>query len=354
MNSAPPLGHGEGQDKKRKEAASMVIYAGWTPEVEESDKEEDEDIALLAMEELEDEENTEREVSPLDLKDKLDSFSKKKLVSLLVKMMDSYNCLNEGKEQLLSALTSLKFEYLELESTMKRLESENSSLQDQVNRLGSPVCSAQPETLSLPKDNFGKQAGAYDKSEEELKKTKESLQLERDRLEKVSADLAKGDLEQAKRCMTSQMIVTHFGSKTENCKAGIGYVKTTSNHAHLCTSCGKIGHTKENCPKAQICQEKNRMYSLRNEGPHKSRRNPAKKSSSHTRRHTHEVLRPWSKINYSPKGRPAHPTRSANLLPPPVHRSNIGCLPPWARRNLIHPLDNYKGPKLMWVPKTQL
>ena len=122
------------------------------------DEEEDEDIALVAMENPEEEENNEKEVCPLELKEKLETLSKKKLTSLMIKMIDSYSSMSDGKEQLLSALTSLKFEYIELEIHKGGLEKENSSLQNQVTQLGTQISSLKSEVLTLSKGNPSKQA----------------------------------------------------------------------------------------------------------------------------------------------------------------------------------------------------
>ena len=146
----------QGSDKKKREA-TVAMYAGWAPESEDSGGEEEENVALMAMNESEEEDSSEKEVSPLELKDRLDSLSKRKLISLFTKLIDSYNSLNEGKEQLLSALTTLKFEHMELEGQKQKLEKENSSLLSQVTQLDSLTCSLKTELLTLSKDNPGKQ-----------------------------------------------------------------------------------------------------------------------------------------------------------------------------------------------------
>ena len=350
-----------GSDKKKD---AVAMYAGWAPELEDSDEEEQANIALMAMEEPEEEDISADEVSPLELKDRLDSLSKRKLTSLFAKLIDSYNSLNEGKEQLLSALTTLKFEHIDLEGEKQKLVKENSSLKSQVSQLDSLTCSLKTELLAATKGNPDKQPMSSNqlKCEDELRKAKECLRLERDRLIEVNAELVKTnkELEHAKKWMSSQAIVTHLSSQTENCKTGLGYERTSAKDGSLCTSCGKTGHTRNNCPILQISQEKNRRYSLRNKGPHKHCSKPAKgqfrkpKGGHYSRRPVHKSLEPYQSMRQGGKTRHMQQNRAVTQSCSSAPKKSNNQLPAWARRSLIHPFDTRKGPKLIWVLKSQL
>ena len=94
----------------------------------------------MAMEdsEMDSESDTEKiEVNLLDLKEKLKLFSKQKLFSLMITLIDNFQDLNENRDQLLSSLTSLKFEYIDLEKINSGLKEENQFLKEQVQQFDS-------------------------------------------------------------------------------------------------------------------------------------------------------------------------------------------------------------------------
>ena len=62
------------------------------------------------------------EVNHFDLKDKLEKFSKKKLSFLLLNSIDTIQELVKTKNQLLASMTSLKFEYIDLEKVNSDLK----------------------------------------------------------------------------------------------------------------------------------------------------------------------------------------------------------------------------------------
>ena len=101
-------------------------------------EEDDEDIALMAIEESDVEpesDSEETEVNLLNLKDKLVKFSKKKLSFLLLASIDTIQELVNTKSQLLASLSNLKFEHIDLnknkhdlQGKIKQLESHNLEL----------------------------------------------------------------------------------------------------------------------------------------------------------------------------------------------------------------------------------
>ena len=101
------------------------------------------------------------------------------------------------------------------------------------------------------------------------------------------------------------MIVTHLGKNTRNIRTGIGYEQPMIENSLLCIICSNSGHSKENCPKYRVSVEK--------------------------------------------KARGIYKTVQRNRY---TQRKNN--LPKWAHRDLIHPFYQYKGPKLVWVPKSNL
>jgi len=92
--------------------------------------------------------------------------------------------------------------------------------------------------------------------------------------------------------------------RVHNEKASIGFHKANNISQDLCYICGKIGYPTTECLVANDFRIRNTKFANGNK--------------------------------FIPVGR----NRSTNQLPR------------WARRNLIHPFDHKKGPKLVWVPKT--
>ena len=88
-------------------------------------EEDDEDIALMAIEESDVEpesDSEETEVNLLNLKDKLVKFSKKKLSFLLLASIDTIQELVNTKSQLLASLSSIKFEHIDFNKNKHDLQ----------------------------------------------------------------------------------------------------------------------------------------------------------------------------------------------------------------------------------------
>ena len=82
----------------------------------------------------------------------------------------------------------------------------------------------------------------------------------------------------------------------------------------LCTHCGNSGHLKNQCKALFEAFQKNVKFT--------------KKEKTDTAKNlVRNKNAPYKRFSY---------------------------LPLWARRNLIHPFTHIKGPKLIWVPKTNL
>ena len=77
------------------------------------------------------------EVNLFGLKDKLVKFSKKKLSFLLLTSKDTIQELVKTKNLLFTSMTSLKFEYIDLEKVNSDLKKENQLLKEQVEQLDS-------------------------------------------------------------------------------------------------------------------------------------------------------------------------------------------------------------------------
>lgn len=96
-------------NSKKKESYAMIV--AWGSRSKESDGKIDETTYMpLEDQDLEEEqeEGSKYKVSLLDLKDKLYFFSKKILISLTNYLTDDIHDLKTNKDQLLSALESLK------------------------------------------------------------------------------------------------------------------------------------------------------------------------------------------------------------------------------------------------------
>ena len=114
------------------------MYAAWGTGSSDMYEKDDEDIALMAIEESDVEpesDSEETEVNLLNLKDKLVKFSKKKLSFLLLASIDTIQELVNTKSQLLASLSNLKFEHIDLnknkhdlQGKIKQLESHNLEL----------------------------------------------------------------------------------------------------------------------------------------------------------------------------------------------------------------------------------
>ncbi|KAF3677293.1 putative MLO-like protein 3-like [Capsicum annuum] len=97
---------------KRKEEHAMI--AAWGSD---SDKDEVDDTAFIAFGDSDlDEEDEGSEVSILELKEKLQLFSKPKLVSLMSALIDDFQELSSDRDELFNSFASLKFDLIDLKA----------------------------------------------------------------------------------------------------------------------------------------------------------------------------------------------------------------------------------------------
>ena len=129
----------------------------------------------------------------------------------------------------------------------------------------------------------------------------------------------KYELERANKWTQSSMIVTQLSNRTHSAKTGIGFIKKTlEKTSDLCTHCGNIGHSRGVCPTAIAHINKNIKVASKR------------------------------KINHVKRNESRHRNRLVQ------NKKSENVLPKWINRNLIHPFDQRKGPKLVWVPKSNL
>ncbi|KAG5587274.1 hypothetical protein H5410_047708 [Solanum commersonii] len=185
-------------------------------------------VALMAMEDSKSD-IEKREVNLLDLKNKLQCFSKKKLSSFVLTLIDNFQELNENRDQLLTSLTSLKVEYIDLEKINSDLKKENQFLKEQVQQLDSCTLTLKSKILKQNVTENGKEKTSGDqiKCDQDLMRLKNELSSEREKSRRINLDLArtKYELERANKWTQSSMIMTQLCNRTHNTKVGISFVK---------------------------------------------------------------------------------------------------------------------------------
>ncbi|KAM3326907.1 hypothetical protein P3S67_002033 [Capsicum chacoense] len=99
----------------------------------ESDDEEDDEIALMAIgdSDMEEGDGT-SEVSILELKEKLHLFSKNKLVFLMSALIDDFQELTSDRDELFNNLASLKFDLIDLEACKNTVEKKTALLRNKL------------------------------------------------------------------------------------------------------------------------------------------------------------------------------------------------------------------------------
>ena len=162
------------------------MYAAWGTGSSDMYEEDDEDIALMAIEESDAEpesDSEETEVNLLNLKDKLVKFSKKKLSFLLLASIDTIQELVNTKSQLLASLSSLKFEHIDLNKNKH-------DLQGKIKQLESHNLKLRTENLKLKV--LGKEKGSElpDRTLE-VDKLKNILKLEKENSRRINLELTR-------------------------------------------------------------------------------------------------------------------------------------------------------------------
>jgi len=234
--------------------------------------------------------------------------------------------MSTGKDQLISNLFCVKLD-------IKELESDKASLEKQVKDLKNQVLELTSENEKSPDiHGKGKMSDLQDKLEKELKIANDNLCDAECRNKVLHENLEKANYE------LSRLSKWHRSSDAlnwlnENCssnKSGIGYKKYVPkfdpkyvgiSDNNMCTHCGRVGHFRDTCPALIHAQFRNTFGIAKNV---KKEEEPKLNPPIHTK---------WIKVNKKIASNP---------------------LPFWARRDLIHHFSNKKGPKLVWVPKTNL
>lgn len=272
--------------------------------IDESDYE---DIPALMAASDSDSEDGKPKVSFLDLKANIKSYSHKKLTSLSLILVDEYNSLAIERKQIMTDYASLKFDN-------KRLEEEQTDLKRKIEELERHAKEDQEKEKPINSPRIDSQA----------------LLIENQNLRK-NLEKAKADLERTHKWTRSSEILASMHDNHSSQRQGIGYNKEslkdepgTNQNNVLCSYCGTTGHYKDQCNFKLKVVKKNIYYTrIFTEMPRKH-----------------------------PRYRAFHqrPSSQNNLM----RSGKTNSLPFWAKRDLIHPFTNKKGPKLIWVPKSNI
>ena len=188
-------------NKKKNKEKEQAMYAAWGTYLHMYD-EDDEDLALMTIEESETEPESDSEgtkVSLFYLKDKIVKFSKKKLSFLLLTSIDTIQELVKTKNQLLASMTSLKFEYINLEEVSSDLKKENQLLKEQVQQLDSCTLALKSEILKQSVTGNEKEKISCDqiRCDKDLMRLNNELSSERKNSRRMNLELSriKTDLE---------------------------------------------------------------------------------------------------------------------------------------------------------------
>jgi len=133
--------------------------------------------------------------------------------------IDTIQELVKTKNQILATLTSLKFEYIDLEKLNVDLKEKNKFLSLKVQQLESWNMPNKTEILKL-KETGKEKICDKSKDELEIKRLKNELCSEKEKLTKMRLALTrtKYELEQANKWTKSSMIVSHLGNNHRNKK----------------------------------------------------------------------------------------------------------------------------------------
>lgn len=267
-------------------------------------------LALIAETDSGDDKEDENQskVSFHHIKVNIESYSKKELESLLSTLIDAYQSVNSEREQVME-------NYAYLREVNDNLEKHNHFLQ---NKLKEQIKISE---LSHKGKNSASELQLALEEKIKLLTIKYQALTERNRLLQENLDHNKLDLERKLRWTRSCEILTQIQEKQTTSRSGIGYKKQNNLVSHtfhiptsLCTHCGNSGHLKNQCKALFEVFQKNAKFTKKEKTD--TAKNLVRKKNASNKRFSY--------------------------------------LPLWARRNLIHPFTHVKGPKLIWVPKTNL
>ena len=235
------------ENAKKKNKKDYDMTAAWGSRSEDSDDEKVDEIAFMAIGDSDmEEEESNSEVSILEIKEKLHLFPKRKLISLINDLIDDFQELTCERDQLLNAFSDQKFECMDLKSCKTVIDKENSSLKKQVDKLDSLNLNLKSEILKLSIIEKGKGVISEDqkKIESDFKECKIDFFCEKEKVKKLNLEVSRliMDLERANRWTNSSRIVNKLSGRVHNEKAGIGFHKENVISEDLCYICGKFGH----------------------------------------------------------------------------------------------------------------
>ncbi|XP_075094706.1 uncharacterized protein LOC142173300 isoform X1 [Nicotiana tabacum] len=269
----------------------------------DSDDEDRDEQAFMAIGESDEE----SEVSIIYLKDKIKFLSKESLFELLLDFIDESGDINNEKEQLSKECVILKVKCKNLELRVSETVSETRALKNQVHAFESNVLELRSENLKLKLGTSKKTADCTQLTlEENVGKLKDELYKKNEQVRILTKDLGKVKHELDRTCKwnrssdalswlqdhhSSNRIGIGFGNLPSKWDPKSKYLTLPENK--VCTHCGKTGHYKSECTVKKKASQKNKEF---------------------------------------------------------VQRKNR--LSVWAKKNLIHHFVYRKGPKLVWVPKT--
>ncbi|XP_070022185.1 uncharacterized protein [Nicotiana sylvestris] len=143
---------------KKNKGATKAMVAAWGESSDEESEDEDRDEqALMAIGESDDEQalmaigesDDEQEVSVFHLKDKINFLSKERLFEFLIDFIDESEVINNEKEQLSKECVILKAQCNNLELRASESDSKNTELKNHVLELETIVLKLRSENLKL-------------------------------------------------------------------------------------------------------------------------------------------------------------------------------------------------------------
>ncbi|KAG5620342.1 hypothetical protein H5410_005560 [Solanum commersonii] len=143
------------------------------------------------------------------------------------------------ENEIRASLTSLKFEYIDLEKLNANLKEKNKLLSQKVQQLESWNLSNKIEILKL-KETGKEKICDKSKDDHEVKRLKNELCFDREKSTKIRLELTrtKYELEQANKWTKSSIIVSHLGNNHRNIKTGIGFDQSRIDNPLLYIICG--------------------------------------------------------------------------------------------------------------------
>lgn len=154
---------------------------------------------------------------------------------------------------MLASITSLLFEYIDVEKLKSELQEKTKQLLQKLQPLETCNLALKYENIKI-KILGREKACDQPKNEHKVNKLKNDLILERRKSRKMNHELSriKSDLERENKWTSSSMIVTHLDTNTRNIMDGMGFEKS---QGEIPLVCSLYGNSKINCPKYKVIKE---------------------------------------------------------------------------------------------------